>query len=171
MDEKKLIILNQFVVETYSLEESETINPKIALRLLSDKVAEDTIVTADVGQNQIWAAKNFKYSGTRKYFTSGGLGTMGYSLPAAIGAKMAAPDKTVIAVMGDGGIQMLLAELGTLSESNKQVIVMLFNNSRLGMVRELQDNNYGKGRNHGVEFGLNPDFVKVGEAMVFQVDV
>ena len=161
---KKIDNIKSFVVETYSLEESETINPKIALRLLSDKVAEDTIVTADVGQNQIWAAKNFKYSGTRKYFTSGGLGTMGYSLPAAIGAKMAAPDKTVIAVMGDGGIQMLLAELGTLSESNKQVIVMLFNNSRLGMVRELQDNNYGKGRNHGVEFGLNPDFVKVGEA-------
>ncbi len=127
---KKIDNIKSFVVETYSLEESETINPKIALRLLSDKVAEDTIVTADVGQNQIWAAKNFKYSGTRKYFTSGGLGTMGYSLPAAIGAKMAAPDKTVIAVMGDGGIQMLLAELGTLSESNKQVIVMLFNNSR-----------------------------------------
>lgn len=150
--------------EVYSLEETETINPKIAMRYLSDKVADDAIVVADVGQNQIWAARNFKYSGSRKFFTSGGLGTMGYSLPASIGAKMAAPDKTVIAVMGDGGIQMLLSELGTLSETNEQVIIMLFNNNRLGMVRELQDNTFGKGRNFGVEFGINPDFVKLAEA-------
>lgn len=154
----------KFLPEEYTLEPTETVNPKIAMRLLSDMVPENTIVTADVGQNQIWAAKNFKYSGERRYFTSGGLGTMGYSLPAAIGAKLAAPDKTVVAVMGDGGIQMLLAELGTLSESNEHVIIMLFNNSRLGMVRELQDNTYGKGRNYGIEFGLNPDFVKIGEA-------
>jgi len=150
--------------EIYSLDKSETINPKTAMHYLSEKVSQDTIVVADVGQNQIWAARNFKYSGDRKYFTSGGLGTMGYSLPAAIGAKMAAPDKTVVAVMGDGGIQMLLSELGTLSETGEQVIIMLFNNDRLGMVRELQDNNYGKGRNFGVQFGVNPDFVKIADA-------
>jgi len=119
--------------------DSKTVSPKVALRILSEKVDNDAILVADVGQNQIIAARNFPYNGNRMYLTSGGLGTMGYSLPAAIGATYGAPDKQVISVVGDGGIQMLIAELGTLKQSGHKMMVMLFNNHRLGMVRELQD--------------------------------
>ncbi|MTI66601.1 MAG: biosynthetic-type acetolactate synthase large subunit [Firmicutes bacterium] len=140
------------------------VNPKNALKLLSKLTSENTIITADVGQNQIWAARNFEIKENRKYLTSGGLGTMGYSLPAAIGAKLASPQKKVISVIGDGGLQMLLSELGTLSENKLNIIILLFNNNRLGMVKELQDFHYGKNKNYAVKFELNPDFVKIAEA-------
>lgn len=142
---------------------SNFVNPKKSLKILSNIVDEDTIVTADVGQNQIWTANNFEVVGNRKLFTSGGLGTMGYSLPAAVGAKLASPDKNVICVVGDAGIQMCLSELGTISENNLNIIIILFNNSILGMVKELQDMAYGKGSNFGVQF-KNPNFVKIAQA-------
>lgn len=145
-----------------NLEPSDYVNPKTALRLLSKLTPKETIVTADVGQNQIWAARNFEYTKSRQYFTSGGLGTMGYSLPAAIGAKLACQDKAVVAVMGDGGIQMLLGELGTLAEIDHPVIVLLFHNNLLGMVRELQDNSYGKHSRYGIQYTIRPDFVQIG---------
>lgn len=140
------------------------VNPKEALKLLSSMASPDTIFTADVGQNQIWAARNLEITGTRKFFTSGGLGTMGYSLPAAIGAKLSAPDKAVICVLGDGSFQMSLGELATLCESGLKIIILLFNNNRLGMVRELQDIQVGKGKYFGVDFTANPDFMKIAAA-------
>lgn len=145
------------------LETSTTITPKVALRVLSEKVGSDAILVADVGQNQIIAARNFPYNGDRMYLTSGGLGTMGYSLPAAIGATYGAPDKQVISVVGDGGIQMLIAELGTLKQSGHKMIVLLFNNHRLGMVRELQDTQFNSNY-YSVDWEFTPDFIKVAEA-------
>ncbi|WZL72949.1 biosynthetic-type acetolactate synthase large subunit [Clostridiaceae bacterium 35-E11] len=140
------------------------VNPKKALQLLSSLVDEHTILTADVGQNQIWAARNFDIKGNRKFLTSGGLGTMGYSLPAAVGAKLASPHSKVISVVGDGGMQMSLSELGVIRENKLDIIILLFNNHRLGMVRELQDIHYGKGKHFGIALDSNPDFVKIAEA-------
>ncbi len=140
------------------------VNPKEALKKLSSLVSPDTIFTADVGQNQIWAARNLEITDDRKFLTSGGLGTMGYSLPASIGAKLSAPDKNVVCLLGDGSFQMSLGELATLCESGLKVTILLFNNNRLGMVRELQDVQVGKGKYFGVDFTGNPDFIKIAEA-------
>ena len=141
---------------------NDMVSPKYVLKKLSELVEEDTVMTADVGQNQIWCARNFDIKGERSFFTSGGLGTMGYSLPAAVGAKIADPSRRVIAVMGDGSFQMSMFEFGTIVDNNVNVIILLFNNSGLGMVRELQKNtNIG---NFGVQFNHNPDFVKIAEA-------
>ncbi|SKC83103.1 biosynthetic-type acetolactate synthase large subunit [Maledivibacter halophilus] len=140
------------------------VNPKKALKTLSSIAPNDTIFTADVGQNQIWAARNLDINHNRKFFTSGGLGTMGYSLPAAIGAKVAKPDKSVVCILGDGSFQMSLGELATLCETREKIIILLFNNNRLGMVRELQDLKVGKGKYFGVDFTANPDFMKIADA-------
>ncbi len=143
---------------------SDKLDPAVLLHCVSKKADPDAIFTADVGLNQIWAARHIEMSGKRRFLTSGGLGTMGYGLPAAIGAKMAVPGRQVFAVMGDGGIQMSLGELGTLAESGEKVVIVLLNNQYLGMVRELQDNAYGKECRHGVRFEKGPDFVKIAEA-------
>lgn len=143
---------------------TESLDPAALFCLVSEKADSDAIFTADVGLNQIWAARHIAMKGRRRFLTSGGLGTMGYGLPAAIGARMAAPDRQVFAVMGDGGLQMSLGELGTLSESGEKIIVLLLNNQFLGMVRELQDNAYGPDSRHGVRFDIGPDFVKISEA-------
>lgn len=140
------------------------VSPKHALGTLSRILSDSAAVTADVGQNQIWAARNYQIKGTRGYYTSGGLGTMGYSLPAAAGMKMADEGRQVVAIMGDGSIQMCLGELGTVSEHNVGIKIVLFNNNRLGMVRELQDNAYGKGKYSAVEFKITTDFVKIAQA-------
>lgn len=140
------------------------VHPGYTLGMVSQLAAPDAIMTADVGQNQIWAARHFQLTGSRRYMTSGGLGTMGYSVPAALGAKLAAPEKQVIAVTGDAGIQMLLAELGTIAESGLPLTIVLLNNRRLGMVRELQDNAYGKGGRFGIKMENNPDFVMIAKA-------
>lgn len=161
--DKWLDKINNMEEEYVEVHNENYVNPKEALRLLSKVVDEKTILTADVGQNQLWAARNFIINGDRKFFTSGGLGTMGYSLPAAIGAKLASPEKTVLCVVGDGGLQMSLGELGTLSENDLNIIIILFNNSRLGMVRELQDMFCG-GKYSAIELSRNPDFVKIADA-------
>lgn len=155
--------LKENIVESYGGKDT-FVNPREAFRTLSSMVPDDTIFTVDVGQNQIWAARNLMINGDRKFFTSGGLGTMGYSLPSAIGAKLANPNRKVICSLGDGSFQMSLGELATLRESNQNIIIMLFNNNRLGMVRELQDIKIGKGKYFGVDFTANPDFMKIAEA-------
>lgn len=142
--------------------ETELVNPRYAIELLSGKLDDDAIMVADVGQNQIWAARNFEDREGRSFLTSGGLGTMGYSLPAAVGARFAAPGKQVAAVVGDGGFQMSQYELGTISANKLKIMIILFNNSRLGMVRELQDKCYG--RTTAVELNKNPDFIKLCDA-------
>jgi acetolactate synthase-1/2/3 large subunit len=145
-----------------ALKSSHGVDPKFIFYALSETVEKDAILFADVGQNQIWAAHNYIIQGDRKYFTSGGLGTMGYAIPASIGAKVGMPQTRVIAVMGDGGFQMSFNELGTIIQENLNIIFLMFNNNMLGMVKELQINNYK--RTYGVELNNNPDFIKIFEA-------
>ncbi|NLM75538.1 MAG: biosynthetic-type acetolactate synthase large subunit [Clostridiaceae bacterium] len=144
------------------IRQTKAIDPEYTIRLLSDKLNDDAILVADVGQNQLWAARNFEVKPGRSFLTSGGLGTMGYALPAAAGAKIADSKRQVVAVVGDGGFQMSLYELGTISANNLGIIILLFNNSRLGMVRELQERRYGSIT--AVTLEKNPDFIKLCEA-------
>lgn len=146
------------------IDETDLVNPKLCMNYVSECMDDSAVVVTDVGQNQFWAANNFEFRGDRMLLGSGGLGTMGYSLPASIGAKMGAPEKQVVAVMGDGGIQMLLAELGVVKEQNLDIKIIVFNNNRLGMVKELQENSYGKESVYGTIFTEGPDFSKIAEA-------
>lgn len=122
----------------------------------------DGILTADVGQNQIWTARNFSLTHGR-FLTSGGMGTMGYSVPAACGAALAAPGRPVAAVCGDGAFQMQMMELATLRSNRLPVKIVVMNNGRLGMVRELQDQHYA-GNETAVFLDGSPDFVRLAEA-------
>ena len=122
----------------------------------------DAIVVTDVGQHQMWEAQYYHHDHPRSLITSGGLGTMGFALPAAIGAKFACPDKEVWAVVGDGGFQMTQAELATIAQEQIKVNVAIINNGYLGMVRQWQEFFYD--RRYAATPLLNPDFVKLAEA-------
>jgi len=145
-------------------EPNTDLNPKSLIYKLSERMDDNGVWVADVGLNQIWAAHGFKVNKNKRFFTSGGLGTMGYSLPASIGVKMALPDTTVVASMGDGGFQMLMSDLATARMNNVGVKFIIFNNSKLGMVRELQKNVYGREHYFGIDLPFNPDFMKLAEA-------
>ena len=138
------------------------VNPKLVIKELSKLLDEEAIITADVGQNQFWTVRNIEMIGNRKVLCSGGFGTMGYSLPAGIGAAIGNPSKKVVSVMGDGSFQMSLFELGTLIQEGVNLLIILFNNSGLGMVRELQRK--GDLKEHGVSLSMNPDFIKLVSA-------
>jgi acetolactate synthase I/II/III large subunit len=122
----------------------------------------DTVVVTDVGQHQMWEAQYYKHEKPRSLITSGGLGTMGFALPAAIGAKVARPEAEVWVVVGDGGFQMTLCELATIVQENLKVNIAIINNGFLGMVRQWQEFFYE--RNYQATPLLNPDFAKLGEA-------
>ena len=139
------------------------VNPRYFLEVLSSVLGENSIVTTEVGQNQIWSANNFKTKKPRTFISSGGMGTMGYGLPAAIGASFADGLDYVVAIEGDGSFQMSLQELGTIIQENLKVKIVIFNNHRLGMVREIQKLKYDK-RYNQVLLDINPDFVKLGDA-------
>lgn len=124
----------------------------------------DAIITTEVGQHQMWAAQFFKYQRPRQLLTSGGLGTMGYGLGAAIGAKVARPDKTVVNMAGDGCFRMNMNEIATATRYNIPIIEIVFNNHALGMVRQWQDIFYGK-RYSNTILEDKVDFVKVAESM------
>jgi acetolactate synthase-1/2/3 large subunit len=120
------------------------------------------VVVTDVGQHQMWEAQYYKHDQPRSLITSGGLGTMGFALPAAIGAKFARPEAEVWVIAGDGGFQMTMAELATLVQENVKVNVAIINNGYLGMVRQWQEFFYE--RRYAATPLVNPDFVKVAEA-------
>jgi acetolactate synthase-1/2/3 large subunit len=129
-----------------------------------DEIApDDTIITTEVGQNQMWTAQFYKFKEPRHFLTSGGLGTMGYGFPAAIGAQAAFPGRTVIDIAGDGSIQMNIQELATVVQYNLPVKVMILNNGYLGMVRQWQALFYKKRYSH-TSMAVSPDFVKLAEA-------
>lgn len=140
------------------------LNPKILINKISKKIGQDGIWVSDVGKNQIWAALSVDINTNGRFLTTGGLGTMGYSLPAAIGAKIAQPEAKVVASMGDGGFQMLLGDIATAKAYNAGVKFIIFNNSKLGLVRELQLNAYGADCYYGIDFNFNPDFMKLAKA-------
>lgn len=139
------------------------VNPKMFIRKLSAKLPADTVCVADVGQNQIWTCNNFQFKGGR-FLTSGGMGTMGYSIPAAVGAKFASPDSEVVAVCGDGSFQMQMMELATIVQEKIPVKIILMRNNRLGMVRELQTNLYKDNQTAVHIADGNPDFVTLAES-------
>ena len=141
----------------------EYVKPQYVLTKLSELAGENTIITTEVGQNQIWAANYYNTARPKTFITSGGLGTMGYGLPAAIGAKIARPDAKVIVIAGDASFQMNMQELGTIKQSNVGVKIVLLNNSGLGMVRELQKIKYCS-RYSQVELPDNPDFIRLASA-------
>ena len=132
------------------------------VRAVSEASNNEAVLVTDVGQNQMMAARYFKYSKNRSIVTSGGLGTMGFGLPAAIGATFGRPDRTVCVFMGDGGLQMNIQELGTIMEQKAPVKIILLNNNYLGNVRQWQAMFFG----HRYSFTpmLNPDYMKIAEA-------
>lgn len=138
------------------------VEPRNFIGKLSSMLRSKAILVADVGQNQIWCANNFKIREGR-FLTTGGMGTMGYSIPAAIGAKFARPDRDIVAVCGDGSFQMSLNELATIAQNNLGVKIIVMKNSRLGMVRELQDNNYN-GRHSATILNDEPNIVLLAKA-------
>ncbi|MBA7520063.1 Acetolactate synthase large subunit [subsurface metagenome] len=132
------------------------------VHMISEKTKGGAIVVTDVGQNQMVAARNYKFAEPNSWVTSGGLGTMGFGLPAANGAKIAMPDREVIAFIGDGGFQMTMQELGTIAQSKIVVKIVLLNNSFLGMVRQWQEMFFEK-RYSFTEMD-NPDFIALAGA-------
>ncbi|MCL1790920.1 MAG: biosynthetic-type acetolactate synthase large subunit [Peptococcaceae bacterium] len=144
-------------------EPSERLNPQHVLETMVRIGGPDAIVTTDVGQHQMWAAQFCRIRHPRHFITSAGLGTMGFGLPAAIGAQLACPEKTVFLVTGDGSLQMTIQELATTRQNNLPIKIVLMNNGVLGMVRQLQKY-LNDERFNQIQLQANPDFVKVAEA-------
>lgn len=160
--------LRERFTHTPQSEDNGYVNPKHFLRVLSEKTSSEVYLSTEVGQNQIWCANNFTFKTPRSLLTSGGFGTMGYGLPAAIGASVAANgEKPVIAVMGDGSFQMDLPEMGTMAQWDIPVKMVLFQNRRLGMVHEhqflLYNSNY-----QAVTIENTPDFELLAKAYGFK---
>ncbi|NQS76200.1 MAG: biosynthetic-type acetolactate synthase large subunit [Peptococcaceae bacterium] len=142
-------------------EQDGILKPQFVIEKLNEFKDESAIVVTDVGQHQMWAAQYMRFNEPRSFISSGGLGAMGFCLPAAIGAQMGAPHKQVIAIVGDGGIQMTMQELGTAAEQKLPLKIFILNNNSLGMVRQLQEY-YCDSRYIAVDFQFNPDFVELG---------
>lgn len=140
------------------------VKPQRVIEVLSHLPgASDFVVTSDVGQHQMWTAQYFQFREPRRWINSGGLGTMGYGLPAAIGAAVAHPDRTVVCITGDGSIQMSSKELVTCLQYGLPLKIICLNNSQLGMVRQQQDLYHGRRRSHSYMEAL-PDFVTLAQA-------
>ena len=158
----RIIQLNKECSCDYDLK-TDPLKPQKVIYELSKNLPDDAIVTTEVGQNQMWALHFFKCYGKRMFITSGGLGTMGFGFPAALGAKVAAPDRVIADIAGDGSIQMVSQEFATAVENDLPVMVCLLDNGWLGNVKQWQKLFYGQ-RYIATEFTRNPDFVKLAEA-------
>ncbi len=151
--------LNSFSYET----SSELIKPQQVIESVYKHTNGDAYVTSDVGQHQMFAAQYYPFKKPRQWINSGGLGTMGFGFPAAMGVKVAFPDSHVVCITGDGSIQMNIQELGTCLQYNIPVVIVSLNNRSLGMVRQWQDMIYG-GRHSSSYMDSLPDFIKLAEA-------
>ena len=145
------------------IRDSEELLPQFVLQRLSEVAGGDCIVVTGVGQHQMWAAQHCRFNRPNTLITSGGLGTMGFEVPAALGAKLGRPDMTVWSVAGDGGFQMTMCDLATAVENNADVKFAILNNQSLGLVKQLQDLFYEQDY-FAVDYSGNPDFVKLAAA-------
>ena len=145
------------------------LKPQRVIQDLMDALDENTIITTDVGQNQMWMSHYFKSRKPRTFIFSGGLGTMGFGIPAAIGAQFAKPDETVVSIVGDGGFQMVSQELATIRENDLPVIICVLNNRYLGMVSQLQ--RLFNDHVYATKLTQTPDFVKLAEAYKIRGEV
>jgi acetolactate synthase-1/2/3 large subunit len=141
----------------------DEVKPQEVIEALYEATAGNAIVSSDVGQHQMWTAQYFHFNGPRRWINSGGLGTMGYGLPAAMGAAVGRPDETVICITGDGSIQMNAQEFATCADNGIPVKTFIVNNGYLGMVRQWQELFWDR-RYSQVKMTQNPDFVKLAEA-------
>lgn len=142
----------------------DQIYPQHMIKMISEITEGNAIVVTDVGQHQMWAAQHYQYNHPRSWITSGGLGTMGFGFPAAMGAAMACPDRDVVCITGDGGFQMLTCELATAVEYKIPVKIAIMNNACLGMVRQWQQLFFDNRTSYSVFGSNNPDFVKMADA-------
>jgi acetolactate synthase I/II/III large subunit len=153
--------------EKHPLQYTDTTDAEIKPQRMIEAVYEatggDAIITSDVGQHQMWTAQYFHFNKPRRWINSGGLGTMGFGLPAAMGAKVGCPDQTVVCIAGDGSVQMNMQELATCAQEGIDVKVFIMNNGYLGMVRQWQELFWDKRYSH-VDMGKYPDFVKLADA-------
>lgn len=143
--------------------EKQKLSPQWLMLEVYEKTKGNAIITTDVGQHQMWAAQYYAFNKPNRWVTSGGLGTMGFGFPAAIGAQLGKPDEPVIALVGDGGFQMTLQELAVLKERDLPVKVFIVNNEALGMVRQWQESFYEKRYSESL-LTVAPDFVKLAES-------
>ncbi|MGC5326307.1 biosynthetic-type acetolactate synthase large subunit [Brevibacillus sp. SYSU BS000544] len=147
----------------YRYAKGEMLKPQEVIEHLYETTKGEAIVTTDVGQHQMWVAQYYKFQNARSLISSGGLGTMGFGFPAAIGAQFAYPERTVIAVVGDGGFQMTNQELAIAAQFNLPIKIAIINNQCLGMVRQWQQIFYKK-RYSQVDLTFSPDYLKLAEA-------
>jgi acetolactate synthase I/II/III large subunit len=147
----------------YEDSDGEEIKPQYMIEALYEATAGEAILTSDVGQHQMWTAQYYPFKAPRRWINSGGLGTMGFGLPAALGAQVAQPEQTVVCVAGDGSLPMNIQELATCVMEEIPVKVFLMNNSYLGMVRQWQEL-FWERRYSAVDMGTSPDWVKLAEA-------
>jgi acetolactate synthase-1/2/3 large subunit len=148
---------------TYEDSDDEEIKPQFMIEAIHEATGGEAIITSDVGQHQMWTAQYYPFSAPRRWINSGGLGTMGFGLPAALGAQVANPDATVVCVAGDGSLPMNVQELATCVMEDIPVKVFLMNNFYLGMVRQWQELFWGR-RYSAVDMGTSPDWVKLADA-------
>lgn len=148
---------------TFDRKQKDEIKPQRIVELAGEITNGEAIVVTDVGQHQMWVAQYYPFKHEKQIVTSGGLGTMGYGIPAGIGAKLGCPEKEVVVFVGDGGFQMTNQELAILNEYAIDLKIVLLNNHSLGMVRQWQESFFG-GRHSDSVFSTQPDFVKMAEA-------
>jgi len=148
---------------TYEDSTDNEIKPQFMIEALYEATGGEAIICSDVGQHQMWAAQRYPFEKPRRWINSGGLGTMGFGLPAAMGAKVGRPDDQVVALVGDGSFQMNVQEMGTCAQEKIDVKVFIMNNGYLGMVRQWQELFWEKRYSH-VDMGDYPDFVKLADA-------
>ncbi|MBI5579938.1 MAG: biosynthetic-type acetolactate synthase large subunit [Deltaproteobacteria bacterium] len=146
-----------------SYHQGESIKPQHVVEKVCELTRGEAIITTEVGQNQMWAAQFYRFDHPNRFITSGGLGCMGFGLPAAIGAQIACPDQVVVDIAGDGSIQMNIQEMATAVQYNLPIKIVILNNGYLGMVRQWQELFYGR-RYSSTRMNHAPDFVKLAEA-------
>jgi acetolactate synthase-1/2/3 large subunit len=148
---------------SYEDSTDQEIKPQFMVKALHEATGGEAIITSDVGQHQMWAAQHYGFPAPRRWINSGGLGTMGFGLPAAMGAAVGEPDRLVCCIAGDGSVQMNAQELATCAQNNIPIKVFIMNNGYLGMVRQWQEL-FWDGKYSQVDMGEFPDFVKLAEA-------